>query len=137
MSNQFSFDSNNPSTFIPMSSISSKSTDNSSSSSLNASNNTSSSTSSTPNSSRSLFTNHHSATLLNTNTQNKQFKYSPNITNDSAEISANQISSTSNPTIQYYLIAYGQIKPKLDESAQLSFISRYDSDGKFTYVEPR
>jgi hypothetical protein len=42
-----------------------------------------------------------------------------------------------NNSIQYYLIAYGQTKPRVDELSQFKFISKHDQDGKYIYVEPK
>lgn len=46
-------------------------------------------------------------------------------------------SVTNAPVIQYYLIAYGQVKHRSDEACLHSvFMSRHDLDGKFIYLEP-
>lgn len=49
----------------------------------------------------------------------------------------NSGSSTSAPhSMVYYIILHGQIKPKSEDSSLDKFVTKYDSDGKFIYLEP-
>lgn len=108
---------------------------------------------------KATFTAHHSITLLNNNSFDfsSQQKIGLNIQNKatsppstpSATVNNNNnnnknesitslgSSTNSNAILQYYLIAYGQIKPKTEDLINYKFISRHDVDGKFIYVEPR
>lgn len=66
---------------------------------------------------------------------------SPTASTDTATAGAapgsDTVSSTAPPVIQYYLIAYGQVKPHSDETALPSFfVSKLDLDAKFISIEP-
>ena len=125
------------------------------------------------NSLSSSFYNYHSTTLLNnekksagsnnqasltSNHHNKQNVFNNDQINLQCGLNPSTVSSTasclsqssSNQTL-HYLIAYGQVKQKLDDetnsnnntsnnnintSAQHKFMSRHDADGKFIYVDP-
>lgn len=74
----------------------------------------------------SLFKSHHSATLL----------YDEEMSSKSNQFT-NQPTSDGN-ALQHYLLAYAQIKSKVNEcDQQTKFTTKHDKDGKFIYIEPR
>lgn len=108
----------------------------------------------------SSFTNYHSITLLSDSlasnpslvkTATSKFSNDPYInsalsinlsqnepsqqTSPNTSAQSTSLTNSTNSVLQYYLIAYGQIKPKTDESIH-KFISRHDPDGRFIYIEP-
>lgn len=53
------------------------------------------------------------------------------------DMNQQSFNSSSGPVLQYYLIAYCQVKHKTDESTHIRYISKHDVDGKFIFLEPR
>ncbi|CAF0759999.1 unnamed protein product [Brachionus calyciflorus] len=92
------------------------------------------------------FKNFHSITLLNEQTHlnndaNQLLNTTPNSNSADAgpQIAQTGTSISSNSStnvLEYYLIAYGQISPKIDETSKHKYTSRHDQDGKFIYLEP-
>ena len=77
-----------------------------------------------------LFRNYHSTTFLNSfeNDLNQKRNHFRTENKNKMCDSFNQV--------QHYLLAYAQIKPKVNEIEQTKFVTKHDVEGKFLFVEP-
>lgn len=80
-----------------------------------------------------------SSNMSTSATSNTPTPSTPGLSNAiaAASIANSNTTVTNTPVLEYYLIAYGTVKPRTDESAMASqFTSKHDLDAKFIYLEP-
>ena len=94
---------------------------------------------------QSMLLSYHSTTLLKNHSSPsgssirspiESFNETSTSLHSSSAGASNGGGSNNSLTIQYYLVLHGQLRAKTEDTSLDKFVSRYDMDGKFIYIEP-